>query len=208
MTNEQIIIYQTESGETAIDVKLDAETVWLTQADIVALFGSSKANISEHIKHIYQTDELDRQATVRKIRTVQKEGKRNVGRDLEHYSLDMIISIGYRVNSKRGTHFRIWANKALKEYLIKGYKINEQKLKEQAERFIELRQTVNLLSNVLQNKELSSEEATGLLKVVTDYSYALDILDKYDHRNWSSKEHLTNNYLRLPMTRPCRPFKN
>ena len=94
----------------------------------------------------------------------------------------MVISIGYRVNSKRGTQFRVWANSVLKEYLIKGYVVNEQKLKEQAEQFNSLKQTVHLLGNVLKNKELTSDEATGLLKVVTDYSYALDILDKYDHQ--------------------------
>lgn len=100
----------------------------------------------------------------------------------KYYALDVIISVGYRVKSQRGTQFRIWANKVLKAYLIKGYVVNEQKLKEQAEQFHFLKQTVNLLGNVLKNKELNSDEATGLLKVVTDYSYALDILDKYDHQ--------------------------
>ncbi len=182
MNNDQIIIYQTPDGQTSVDVKLEDENIWLTQAHIVDLFQSSKANISEHIKNIYLLEELSKEATVRKFRTVQKEGNRSINRDRDHYNLDMIISIGYRVNSKRGTQFRIWANKILKDYLIKGYAVNEQKLREQTEQFNSLKQTVNLLGNVLKNKELTSDEATGLLKVVTDYSYALDILDKYDHQ--------------------------
>ncbi|MGN6641207.1 MAG: RhuM family protein [Mucilaginibacter sp.] len=183
MTNDQIIIYQTPDGKAAIDVKLVEETIWLTQADIVELFQGSKANISEHIKHIYHSHELEKSATVRKFRTVRREGSRTVNRELEHYNLDMIISIGYRVNSKRGTQFRIWANNILKEYLVTGYAINEKKLKERTEQLENLKKTVGLLGKVLQNKEeLTSDEATGLLKVVTDYGYALDILDKYDHQ--------------------------
>ncbi|WP_205942648.1 virulence RhuM family protein [Pedobacter psychroterrae] len=182
MQTDQIIIYQTTDGQTAIDVKLENETIWLTQAQIVSLFKSSKANISEHLKHIYSTGELEETSTVRKFRTVQKEGIREITRESNHYNLDAIISLGYRVNSKRGTQFRIWANKVLKEYLIKGYSINEKRLKDQAEQLADLKNTVALLSNVIENKELTSDEATGLLKVVTDYTYALDILDKYDHQ--------------------------
>ena len=106
----------------------------------------------------------------------------NSDKPVTAFSLDVIISVGYRIKSSQGTKFRIWANKILKEYLIKGYVLNEQKLKEQNEQFNFLKQTVKLLGNVLKNKELTSDEATGLLKVVTDYSYALDILDKYDHQ--------------------------
>lgn len=182
MEANQIIIYQTKDGETGIDVKLENEMVWLTQAQLVDLFQSSKANISEHIKQIFQSGELDKNSTVRNFRTVGKEGERIVARNLVHYNLDMIISVGYRVNSKKGTQFRIWANKILKEYLIKGYAINEKRLKEQAEQLANLKSTVNLLSNVLKSKELNSDEANGLLNVVTDYAYALDILDKYDHQ--------------------------
>jgi hypothetical protein len=182
MADDQIIIYTTPDGQTSIDVKVDAETIWLTQLQIVELLQSSKGNISEHIKNIFLSEELSKEATVRKFRTVQNEGSRSINRDREHYNLDMVISIGYRVNSKRGTQFRIWANTIIKGYLVKGYIINEKKLKEQAEKFNELKRTVTLLSNVLKNKELTSEEATGLLNVITDYSYALDILDKYDHQ--------------------------
>jgi prophage maintenance system killer protein len=182
MENEKIIIYQTPEGGTTVDVTLDQDTVWLTQTQIVALFESSKANISEHIKHIYKTGELDPETTVRNFRTVRKEGKRQIARELDHYSLDLILSVGYRVNSKRGTQFRIWANKILKDFLVKGYALNEKRLHEKTEQYEALKQTVKLLGNVLDARTLSSDEASGLLKVITDYTYALDVLDKYDHR--------------------------
>jgi hypothetical protein len=182
MQTGEIVIYQTEDGRSSVEVKLEEQTIWLIQAQIVELFGSSKANINEHIKHIYQSKELQKESTVRKFRTVRKEGKREVARELEYYNLDMIISIGYRVNSLRGTQFRIWANQVLKDYLTKGYSLNEKRLKEQAQQLADLKQTVQLLGSVLQSKELNTDEATGLLKVVTDYSYALDILDQYDHQ--------------------------
>ncbi|MFQ6610642.1 MAG: RhuM family protein [Fidelibacterota bacterium] len=125
MKNE-IIIYQADDLSTRLEVRIEEETIWLTQAQIVDLFDSSKANISEHIKHIFQSGELEKKSTVRKIRTVQIEGNRTVSREITHYNLDMIISIGYRVNSIRGTQFRIWANKVLKDYLLKGYAVNQR----------------------------------------------------------------------------------
>ena len=184
MENNQIVIYQAADGETSIEVKLENDNIWLTQAQIVDLFTSSKANISEHITHIFNTGELEEKSTVRKIRTVRSEGKRQVTRDLEHYSLDMIISIGYRVNSIRGTQFRIWANKVLKEYLIKGYALNEKRLQGSTDQFDTLKKAVRLLGNVIESStSLTTDEATGLLKVITDYTLALDILDRYDHGN-------------------------
>jgi len=141
MSNNEILIYKSNELTTSIEVKLEDETIWLTQVRIVTLFASSKANVSEHIKHIFQTGELQKASTVRKIRTVQVEGNREVSRLLTYFNLDMIISIGYRVNSKQGTQFRIWANQILKEYLLKGYAINkrvdrlEEKLIEHDEKF-------------------------------------------------------------------------
>jgi hypothetical protein len=123
---DEIIIYQADEASTRLEVRIESETLWLTQTQIVELFDSSKANISEHIKTIFQTKELDEEATVRKFRTVQNEGGRSVSRTLLHYNLDMIISIGYRVNSLRGTQFRIWANKILKEYLLKGHVVSHR----------------------------------------------------------------------------------
>lgn len=182
MTNDQIIIYQTPDGETAIDVKLTENTIWLNQYQLADLFETDRTSIAKHIKNIYHTRELREDSTCAKFAQVQNEGARKIKREITHYNLDLIISVGYRVNSKRGTQFRIWANKILQDYLIKGFALNEQRLKEQTVQFSSLRKTVNLLGNVLKSKELSSDEAIGLLKVVTDYSYALDILDKYDHQ--------------------------
>lgn len=182
MTNDQIIIYQSNDGTATVDVKLQEDTLWLTLNQLADLFERDKSVISRHLRNIYDEGELERTATVAKNATVQIEGERKVGRELEFYNLDVIISVGYRVNSKRGTQFRIWANKVLKDHLIKGYSINERRLKEHKDQFNSLKQTVQLLGNVLKSKELTSDEATGLLKVVTDYSYALDILDKYDHQ--------------------------
>ena len=125
MKNE-IVVYQSNDMSKRIEVIINGDTIWLTQSQIVTLFDSSKANISEHIKNIFQTNELEKESTVRKIRTVRKEGNRMVRRELIHYNLDIVLSIGYRVNSIRGTQFRIWANKVLKEYLLKGYAINNR----------------------------------------------------------------------------------
>ena len=122
----EIILYQAPDNQTVLEVRFEDETIWLTQAQIVTLFSTSKANVSEHIKQIYQSRELEIEATVRKFRTVQIEGHRSVTRSSDHYNLDMIISIGYRVNSIQGTQFRIWANKVLKSYLLKGYVIHQQ----------------------------------------------------------------------------------
>lgn len=121
----EIIIYQPDET-LKLNVRVESETVWLTQMQIVELFISSKANISEHIKHIFETGELQREATVRKFRTVRKEGNRDVIRTIEFYNLDVIISVGYRVNTKRGVQFRQWANKVLKEYLLRGYAVNQR----------------------------------------------------------------------------------
>lgn len=125
----EIVIYQTDDGETKIDVRFVDETVWLTQAQLIELFQSSKANISEHIKNIYEEGELDEASTVRKFRTVQIEGNRTVTRNLTHYNLDMIISLGYRVKSKIATNFRKWATERLKEYIIKGFTMDDERLK-------------------------------------------------------------------------------
>ena len=126
----EIVIYQTENGQTKIDVRFEDETVWLTQAQLVDLYGSSKANVSEHIKHIFEEEELSKEATVRKFRTVQIEGSRQVEREVECYNLDMIISLGYRIKSKVATQFRQWATKRLNEYIRKGFTMDDERLKE------------------------------------------------------------------------------
>ena len=179
MEENKIIIYQTEDGQTQIDVRLENETVWLTQQQMVQLFKSSRTNILEHIQHIYEVEELDKISTCRNFRQVQKEGNRMVNRTKTMYNLDMIISVGYRVNTKRGIKFRQWANKVLKQYLIKGYAVNERIRKEQIG---ELRQLVEMLGRTIQNQSLlSNDETNALFEVVTNYTYALDTLDNYDY---------------------------
>ena len=126
----EIVIYQTENGQTKIDVRFEDETVWLTQAQLVDLYGSSKANVSEHIKHIFEEEELSKDTTVRKFRTVQTEGNRQVEREVECYNLDMIISLGYRIKSKVATQFRQWATKRLNEYIRKGFTMDDDRLKQ------------------------------------------------------------------------------
>jgi len=165
----------------AIEVRLVNDPVWLTQKQIAEVFGTRVPTISKHISNIFKSGELD-MSTVSILETVQKEGGREIKRTLDVFSLDMILSIGYKVNSIKATQFRIWANGILNEYLIKGYSVNEERLRVQIDQLASLKSAVNLLSNVLESKELTSDEATGLLKVVTDYAYALDILDKYDHQ--------------------------
>ena len=183
MKQDQIVIYQTEDGQTQIDVRLENETVWLTQAQMAELFKSSRTNVLEHIQHIYEDEELEKEATCRNFRQVRQEGKRTVNRAIIMYNLDMIISVGYRVNSKRGVKFRQWANKVIKDYLVKGYAVNERIRHEQIG---ELRQLVGMLGRTIQNQEvISNDETTALFEVVTDYTYALDTLDNYDYERLS-----------------------
>ena len=177
--NNQIIIYQTDDDQTQFDVRLENETVWLTQAQMAELFQTDRTSIVRHINKIYADDELDRDSTCAKIAQVQKEGQRTVRRSIPYFNLDMIISVGYRVNSKRGVKFRQWANRVLKQYLIKGYAINERLRHEQIS---ELRQLVQVVSRTLQHREQENTiETQDLLDVVVDYTYALDTLDNYDY---------------------------
>ena len=128
--NSSIIIYQSEDGNTRIEVKLENETVWLTQQQLCDLYQTSRTNIVEHIQHIYEDGELEESATCRKFRQVRQEGSRMVERELPYYNLDMIISLGYRVRSRVATHFRKWATERLKEYIIKGFAMDDERLKQ------------------------------------------------------------------------------
>ncbi|MEJ7767270.1 MAG: virulence protein RhuM/Fic/DOC family protein [Chitinophagaceae bacterium] len=178
----EIVIYQSESGKLEIDVELKDDSLWLSQRLIAEVFEKDSDTIGLHLKNIYSEGELAENTTTAFFSVVQQEGKRKVNRKIKYYNLDAVLSVGYRVSSKKGTQFRIWANQVLKEYLNKGYSVNEKKLREQSRQLDHLKQTVKLLGNVIANKELSSDEATGLLRIVTDYTYALDILDQYDHQ--------------------------
>ena len=177
--NNQIIIYQTEDGQTQVDVRLENESVWLTQAQMAELFEKTPQNITMHIGNAYKEGELEKKSTCKEYLQVQQEGKRKVSRMVKYYDLDVIISVGYRVKSKRGTAFRIWARKVLREYLVKGYAVNERMRKEQIG---ELRQLVGMLGRTIQSQPLlSNDETNALFEVVTDYTYALDTLDNYDY---------------------------
>ena len=179
MDENKIVIYQTEDGQTQIDVRLENDTVWLTQAQMAELFERTPQNITMHIHNAYNEGELEKGSTCKEYLQVQTEGKRKVKRVQKYYDLDVIISVGYRVKSKRGTAFRIWARKVLKDYLVKGYAINERIRKEQIG---ELRQLVQVVGRTINNQELpDTAESQDLLDVVVDYTYALDTLDNYDY---------------------------
>ena len=181
--NNEIVIYQSEDGKTQLDVKLEGETVWLNRQQLAELFGRDVKTIGKHINNALKEELNDGNPTVAKFATVQKEGTRKVNREIEYYNLDMIISVGYRVKSHRGIEFRRWANSVLKQYLIKGYAVNERIRKQQIS---ELRQLVQVLGRTLQQQPVpTTDESNALYKVVVDYTYALDTLDDYDYQRLS-----------------------
>jgi prophage maintenance system killer protein len=171
----EIVLYRAADGGPALDVRLERESIWLTQVQMAELFGVNVPAVFKHIKNIYATGELESGATVSKMEIVRQEGSRKVRRAVDHYNLDMIISVGYRVNSLRGTQFRIWATNVLRQHLVQGYTVHAQRLKE-------LNQAVRLVADVAHRRTLSGDEATALLEVVADYAYALEVLDDYDHQ--------------------------
>lgn len=179
MDKGEIIIYQTSDGQTELDVRLEGDTVWLSQAQLAQLLQVRPQNITMHIRNVYKEGELERSATCKNFLQIQNEGGRLITRNIKFYNLDVIISVGYRVKSLRGTQFRIWANRVLKEYLIKGYAINRNAKQEQLD---ELKRTISVMSNVLAAKSVTKDEAVGLLKVISDYAYGLDTLDRYDYQ--------------------------
>ncbi len=172
--NKSIEFYKTKSGNGGVEVRIESETIWLTQKQMASLFGKNSDTIGLHIRNIFQSKELNKRSTTEESSVVQLEGNRHIARKITYYNLDVIISVGYRINSKQGTQFRIWATSVLKKHLLEGHTINERRLKD-------LQQTVKLISNVASGKNLDNKEATGLLRIIADYSYALDVLDKYDH---------------------------
>ena len=172
--NDKIIIYQTADGQTAIDVRLENETVWLNTNQMALLFDREESNIRRHVTNVFKEGELERENNVHFLHV------NGVKKPVPYYTLDVIISVGYRVKSQRGTQFRIWARNVLKDYLVKGYAVNERIHKEQIG---ELRQLVGMLGRTIQNQPLlSNDETNALFNVVTDYTYALDTLDSYDYQ--------------------------
>ena len=176
--NDKIVIYRTADGQTTVDVRMDGDMVWLSQAQMAELFQKDRTVIGRHINNIYKEHELERETTCANFAHVGKDADQTYQTAL--YNLDVIISVGYRVKSQRGTQFRIWANKVLKDYLVKGYAVNKV-LTEQ--RYTELKQLVAVLGRTVKAQEtLTSDDALNLVEVVSDYAYALDTLDKYDYQ--------------------------
>lgn len=178
MTN-QIQIYQSQDGQISLQVSLDNETVWLTQAQMAELFDVSVPAVSQHLKNIFDSEELVQNLTIKKFLTVRQEGKRQVSRELEHYNLDAIISVGYRISSKRATQFRQWATQTLKQHLVRGYTLNERRLQEKG---IEFGQVINLLSQTLSNQALVNPEGSAVLSVVQEYAKSWSLLQAYDEQ--------------------------
>lgn len=178
--NNQIVLYQSEDGMTQLDVKLEGETVWLNRQQMAELFGRDVKTIGKHINNALREELNDGISTVAKFATVQKEGSRLVNREVEYYNLDMIISVGYRVKSRRGVEFRRWANGILKQFLINGYAVNERIRQRQ---IAELRQLVLVVGRTIEQQPVATtDESRALFDVVVDYTYALDTLDNYDYQ--------------------------
>lgn len=188
--NDKIVIYRTADGQTSIDVKLEDETVWLSANQMANLFDRDEKTIRKHINNVFYEGELEKENNTHFLRV---DG---VKQPVAFYSLDVIISIGYRVKSQRGTQFRIWANRVLKEYLVKGYAVNKA-LTEQ--RYTELKQLVTVLGRTVKAQEaLTSEDALNLVEVVSDYAYALDTLDRYDYQQLAVEQ--TTNEIKFHAT--------
>ncbi len=177
----EIVLFQTDDGQTQLKVQLDHDTVWLSLYQMAELFQRDKSVVSRHVNAIFKSGELVRETTVAKNATVQIEGGREVQRSIEYFNLDVIISVGYRVNSKLGILFRQWATRVLRDHLVKGYSINEQRLREETAKLREMQQTVDLLARTLTTQELITATGKDVLRVISDYAYALATLDRYDH---------------------------
>jgi hypothetical protein len=171
----EIVLYTAPDGTTSLDVKLERETVWLNQKQMALLFDKDADTIGLHIRNAYKEGELEETATTEDSSVVQNEGSRTVRRPVRFYNLDVVISVGYRVKSKRGTQFRIWATRVLRDHLLQGYTVNERRLRD-------LNQAVRLIAAAADRRDLSGDEAKALLQVVGEYRFALDLLDDYDYQ--------------------------
>jgi len=180
MKEAEIIIYKEKDGQSSIQVKLIDDSIWLSQKQMSELFDKDSDTIGLHLKNIYSSGELIKEATTEYFSVIQKEGNRQVKRKINFYNLDAIISVGYRVNSKKGTMFRIWATNILKQHILKGYSINNSRL-------TELKQSIKLIQTTVENSSQSLSQTTEIVKVLTDFALGLDILDGYDHQNLEIK---------------------
>lgn len=172
MKNNKLVLYRSKDGSVHLKAKLEDDTIWITQQQMSELFATERSVITKHLRKIFNTKELKKSSVCAKYARTAEDGKKY---QTQFYNLDAIISVGYRVNSKRGTEFRIWATKILRDHLVKGYTQNPKRL-------AELKKTLKLASEITKRKDLSGEEATAILRTITDYAYALELLDDYDHQ--------------------------
>ena len=170
-----IALYQADDGQTQLQVKLEQESVWLTQAQMGELFSRERSVITKHIRNVFSEEELDEKSNVQNMHIAHSD------KPITLYNLDVIISVGYRVKSKQGTRFRQWATQVLRNHIVTGYTVNEQRLREESAKLREMQKTVNLLARTLANQELITDTGKDVLRVITDYAYALTLLDRYDH---------------------------
>jgi prophage maintenance system killer protein len=178
-TNNDVLLYQSPDGQTQIQVQLQDETVWLTQAQMAELFDVSRPNVTMHLRNVFKEGELEEKSVGKESLLTATDGK---SYRVKHYNLDVIISVGYRVKSLRGTHFRQWATQLLRQYLVQGYALNEYRLRESARQLADLKRLVQLQGEVATSQELTADQSGALLRVLGDYARALDVLDQYDHQ--------------------------
>lgn len=176
-----IAIYKTNDKKVELKLDIKKKTVWLNLNQIVELFERDKSVISRHINNIFNTKELQKDSTVAFFATVQKEGNRKITRDIEYYNLDVVISVGYRVNSKRGTEFRIWATNILRDYLVKGYVVNQKLLEADAQRYHQLQSQIKTLRKVVENEDFTLDQSKELIKIISDYTDGLELIDNVDN---------------------------
>ena len=201
--NQEIVLYGEPNGAGKVEVLLKNETLWLNLMQLATLFGRDKSVISRHLRNIYIDGELDERATVAKFATVQKEGSREIEREIEYYNLDAIISVGYRVNSKLGTRFRIWATTVWRDHIMKGYSINESRLKETTARAHELERAVRLIRAAADGRQLKSGEARGLLTVITEYAHSWSLLQQFDEEQIKLQRTRTTNFKTIAYDEAC-----
>lgn len=199
MNNDsQIAIYTDPNGETQIDVRVQDETVWLTQRQMEQLFDTDRTSIARHIKNIIKDGELVETATCAKIAQVQTEGKRSVTRDIKYYNLDMILSVGYRVTSKTATQFRIWATKTLREYLTQAFVINQRALAQQRNKLLTLQRTLDLMTRSITNQTETLTQAQDVGRILGDFVKGLNLLDDFDHESLDVKGRTVSPAAQIP----------
>lgn len=204
-TDEQILIYQAEDGQTRLEVQLQEETVWLTQKQIAELFGTQRPAVTKHLSNIFKTKELDEEAVCSILEHTASDGKKY---KTQFYNLDTIIAIGYRINSKKATQFRIWANQIIRNYLVKGYAFNKKRLTETQNQLHEVTANLKLLGRIVNQKALTSSENEAFLTLITDYANALELLDQYDHQQIEDIMSKTNTIYKITLEDAMLALKN